>query len=462
VSPLESGGSASRRWTGAAALAALGAAPYLAIAFAGRLAGPEALSCAAGIAAGFLLYLLFLAGPLRRSGARTVTGFVARRLNGPAIPSVTSACVAAVTLLLAVPFVKGAAAVLAGALGAPYAVGVLVSVFAATALAVGPGARRRAVQALCYWLVVASVAIPAGVLLVASGTVHGAVGAVADLGVSIGGSGAEAAPAAGGPALALGSAASLLIALACGTAGLPHVAAASLAGANVRESTSSALLAVGLVSGSLALLALGGANAVPIPGGAALRAAVAAGTLAAFFAGISALAALSAGVLARTLGASSRGSHESAGASRRPAAWVVVAAVFVALGLVGERADAFVLVEWVFALCASTLFPVLVLAAWHVRLTRQGALAGVAGGGVAVLACAALVLSGQATTWSPALYLLVSRPAVWSVLLAFVLTLGVSRVTRATVPENAPDLMLTMHMPEGLAAPVGESGVEQA
>jgi Na+(H+)/acetate symporter ActP len=89
-----------------------------------------------------------------------------------------------------------------------------------------------------------------------------------------------------------------------------------------------------------------------------------------------------------------------------------------------------------------------VLGIWWRGLTARGAGAGVLAGGVT--STVAAVLSLFAPLPSGLAGMLLQRPAVVTVPLAFVTMVVVSRMTRADVPPDVDDLLLRLHAPERL------------
>jgi Na+(H+)/acetate symporter ActP len=104
------------------------------------------------------------------------------------------------------------------------------------------------------------------------------------------------------------------------------------------------------------------------------------------------------------------------------------------------------LITLAFAVAASSLCPLLVLGVWWSKLTPAGAVAGVvAGGGPATVAGVTRILGGQGTGW---LGMLIEQPALVTVPLGFAAMIGVSLLTRATVPAHTGRAMVRMHVPE--------------
>jgi Na+(H+)/acetate symporter ActP len=100
-----------------------------------------------------------------------------------------------------------------------------------------------------------------------------------------------------------------------------------------------------------------------------------------------------------------------------------------------------------FAVAASSFCPLLVLGIWWRGLTDVGAAAGIlVGGGLAlaaVLPAAAGVVSAQ---WQPVL----AQPALFTVPLAFLTMIVVSRRTSDRVPVDVYRILLRLHAPDRL------------
>jgi Na+(H+)/acetate symporter ActP len=104
-----------------------------------------------------------------------------------------------------------------------------------------------------------------------------------------------------------------------------------------------------------------------------------------------------------------------------------------------------------FAIAASSLCPLLVLGVWWWRLTPAGAVAGVlAGAGPATVAGLDRILAGPGGGWPG---MLIEQPALVTVPLGFLVMIGVSLLTRGSVPAHTGRAMIRMHLPEELASP---------
>ena len=105
-----------------------------------------------------------------------------------------------------------------------------------------------------------------------------------------------------------------------------------------------------------------------------------------------------------------------------------------------------VLVGWAFAIAASSFCPLLLLGIWWAGLTWKGALCGLALGGGASSAAVIATMAGVGTTGWPAV--LLGEPAIWTVPLAFITMIGVSLLTRSSVPADVTRKLLALHLPE--------------
>ena len=128
--------------------------------------GADALWYPVGFTAGYLGLLLFVAAPLRRSGAYTVPDFAEFRLGERWLRTLSMMVVAIICVLYLVPQFQGAGLTLNILLGVPDWVGVAVVGIIVVANVVGGGMRSITfVQAFQYWLKLTAVAIPALVLI---------------------------------------------------------------------------------------------------------------------------------------------------------------------------------------------------------------------------------------------------------------------------------------------------------
>jgi len=155
-------------WWNAAAISGeyLSAASFLGIAGLQMKIGSGALWLPLGFTAGYLALLLFVAAPLRRFGAYTISDFAEARLRSTRVRALSAGVVLLIGGFYLVPQLKGAGLTLGEVTGAPYWVGV-VAVGAVVALNVALGGMRGItyVQAFQYWLKTFAIAVPACLLL---------------------------------------------------------------------------------------------------------------------------------------------------------------------------------------------------------------------------------------------------------------------------------------------------------
>ncbi|MGW6695194.1 sodium/solute symporter [Rhodococcus sp. NPDC054953] len=158
--------SVGSRWNAAAISGEyLSAASFLGVAGLIAKYGADALWYPVGFTAGYLGLLLFVAAPLRRSGAYTVPDFAEFRLGSKRLRLLAMLVVAVICVLYMVPQFQGAGLALGILLGIPMWVGAVVVALIVIANVVGGGMRSITfVQAFQYWLKLTAVAVPALVL----------------------------------------------------------------------------------------------------------------------------------------------------------------------------------------------------------------------------------------------------------------------------------------------------------
>ncbi|MDR6906145.1 Na+(H+)/acetate symporter ActP [Agromyces sp. 3263] len=445
-----------RPWWNASAIGGeyLSAASFLGIAGLILLTGSAALWFPIGYTAGYLMLLLFVAAPLRRSGAYTIPDFTEARLESTAARRVTSLLVIVIGWFYIVPQLQGAALTVRITTGLPAWAGSLaVAVIVAVVVAAGGMRSITFVQAFQFWLKLTALAVPVFVVLL---VVNGGE-PPAQL------TPAEAFPASAGPGDLDGyRTVSLMVALLFGTLGLPHVLVRFYTnpdGVAARRTTVIVLVllsvfylfptAFGFLGRAFApdLAAPGESDAlilllpdrlVPGPVGQVLTALVIAGAFAAFLSTSSGLVVSLAGVISQDLlGGSVRGFRIAAVISTFVP--LVVALATESTGLAGS-------VGLVFAFTASTLAPVLILGIWWRGLTARGAVAGMLTG--AVLSGAAILGGSALATWAPGIRPFLEQPAAWTVPLAVLVTVLVSRNDRRGAPRGADAFLTRLHVPE--------------
>ena len=445
-----------RPWWNASAIGGeyLSAASFLGIAGLILLTGSDALWFPIGYTAGYLMLLLFVAAPLRRSGAYTIPDFTEARLESRWARRVTSLLVIVIGWFYIVPQLQGAALTVRITTGLPAWVGsVAVAVIVAVVVAAGGMRSITFVQAFQFWLKLTALAVPVvAVLFVVGGGAPDAVPA------------GEAFPPAAGPGdHDVYRTVSLMVALLLGTLGLPHVLVRFYTNPDGVAARRTTLIVLGLLSvfylfptafGLLGrafapdLAATGEADALVlllpgrlVPGlwGDLLTALVIGGAFAAFLSTSSGLVVSLAGVISQDLlGGSVRGFRIAAVASAGVP--LVVALATEPAGLAGS-------VGLVFAFTASTLCPVLLLGIWWRGLTARGAIAGMVTG--AVLSGVAILGGSAIAAAAPGIRPLLEQPAAWTVPIAVLVTVLASRADRRRVPRGVDAFLARLHVPEG-------------
>lgn len=155
------------RWNAAAVSGEyLSAASFLGVAGLVAKYGADALWYPVGFTAGYLGLLLFVAAPLRRSGAYTVPDFAEFRLSSRTVRTTAMVVVVVVCVLYLIPQFQGAGLTLNILLGVPVWVGAVAVGAIVIVNVVGGGMRSITfVQAFQYWLKLTAIAVPALVLL---------------------------------------------------------------------------------------------------------------------------------------------------------------------------------------------------------------------------------------------------------------------------------------------------------
>jgi len=429
----------------------LSAGTFLGLAGLVLLSGAEGFWFPVGYAAGYLLVLLFVAAPLRRSGAYTIPDFTEARLESRAVRRVTSVVVLVIGWLYIVPQLHGAALALGVvAPGPPWAGGVIVAVLVAGIVAAGGMRAITAVQAFQYWLKLTALLVPAVFLVVA----------LSGGGIDVDPS--RVFPAASGPgAIDAYGTASLMLALLLGTIGLPHVLVrfyTSPNGASARRTTVVVIVLIGVfyaVSSTMALLARVIAPDLASPGvadtvvlalpsrmfpgifGEVLTALLVAGAFAAFLATSSGIVVSLAGVVSQdVLGGGVRAFRIAA---------VLCTAVPLAVALLTEPAGLVSSVGVVFVFAASTLSPVLLLGVWWRRLTARGAVVGMVVGAVS---CGGALVIGGAVGGAGGWAVVLAQPAAWTIPLTTAVIVVVSLLDRRGAPVRVERYLARLHIPD--------------
>jgi Na+(H+)/acetate symporter ActP len=158
----------SPRWNASAISGEyLSAASFLGVAGLVMTYGVDVLWYPVGFTAGYLAMLLYVAAPLRRSGAYTLPDFAEARLHSRTLRGLATGFVVLIGWLYLVPQLQGAGLTLSTVTGAPAWLGAVV-VGAVVTLNVAVGGMRSItfVQAFQYWVKLTAIAVPAAVLLV--------------------------------------------------------------------------------------------------------------------------------------------------------------------------------------------------------------------------------------------------------------------------------------------------------
>ena len=533
----------------------LSAASFMGVAGMVMSSGYDALWYPVCYACGYLFLLLFIAGPLRRFGAYTIPDFAEGRYDSPLFRKIAVLFVLFIGFFYTMPQMKGAGTTLAyifqsvdlrggwldfmaprmngvAMAGFPYWAGVVV-VGAVITLNVALGGMKgiTLVQAFQYWLKLFAISVPAFVLL----SVHGGYGKQLSQAhvVAPGTNAVASAPtldAAGRPVAVLPTKApaddawrqpfgpltskaakaaklsaaesrpyallytySLIIAVVCGTAGLPHILVRFYTnpdGVSAKRTTMWVMILIGVFYVFPPVLGALGRNQIPalyegvgvrgtdkvvleLPRvlggqvGSILSGIACAGAFAAFMSTFSGLLVSMTGALA----------HDVYGRMLRPASTAsermrmfkvcafLVGGLATVLGCFVELMDINFMVGQAFAIAAASYFPLLFMSVWWRGMTMAGAATGMLAGGACSLVAVGLTSLSAfvgkpwlpsaldlTTFWAahPLLRILCEQPAVWCVPLAIGLMVVVSWATRSQVPPDIRMKMLVLHAPEAL------------
>ena len=155
----------SRRNAAAVTGEYLSAASFLGVAGVVLTKGVDALWYPIGFTAGYLALTLFVAAPLRRSGAYTLPDFLEARLGSQRLRKVATWFVVGIGVLYLIPQLQGAGIALSTILPTPIWVGALIVMGLVTVNVIGGGMRAvTVVQAFQYWLKLFAIAAPTFVL----------------------------------------------------------------------------------------------------------------------------------------------------------------------------------------------------------------------------------------------------------------------------------------------------------
>ncbi|HRE07898.1 MAG TPA: cation acetate symporter [Opitutaceae bacterium] len=521
----------------------LSAASFMGVAGMVMSSGYDALWYPVCYACGYLFLLLFIAGPLRRFGAYTIPDFAEGRFDSPIFRKIAVCFVLFIGFFYTMPQMKGAGTTLAYIFpGMPYWGGVvLVGAVITLNVALGGMKGITLVQAFQYWAKMFAISVPIFVLM----SVYGSYGA--HVGVNDGRSvvatpaaAVAGAPSAGattpsavattpdgdvvrkplsskapadqawvspfGPLTTKAAKAagltdeqakpysllytySLIIALVCGTAGLPHILVRFYTnpdGVAAKRTTMWVMILIGIFYVFPPIFGVIGRNLLPelynatgakgtdkivleLPRllnerggiwGSILSGITCAGAFAAFMSTFSGLLVSMTGAVA----------HDVYGRMLKPNATpeqrmrmfkfaaIGIGGVSMLLGAQVEALQINFMVGQAFAIAAASYFPLLFMSVWWRGMTMAGAATGMLGGGLAALACTTVINLSDlkkidlAGFWAthPLLRILCEQPAIWTVPLAIGLMIVVSKATRAQVPGDIRMKMLVLHAPEKL------------
>ncbi len=527
----------------------LSAASFMGIAGMVMSSGYDALWYPVCYACGYLFLLLFIAGPLRRFGAYTIPDFAEGRYDSPLFRRIAVCFVLFIGFFYTMPQMKGAGTALAYILpGLPYWVGVVV-VGAVITLNVALGGMKgiTLIQAVQYWIKMFAISVPIFVLL----SVYGGYGKNLSLNHSASSpavvesvdpaaiqrkplpegkapkdeawiapfgpltskpvkAAADALPVEQRAAfleenkkpLSLLYTVSLIVALVCGTAGLPHILVRFYTnpdGMAAKKTTMWVMILIGIFYVFPPMVGVLGRNFLPelyngltgIKGteqvvlklptllkekygvlGSILSGIACAGAFAAFMSTFSGLLVSMTGALAHDVYGRMLRPNSSAADRLKMFKWcaVLIGGISVVLGCFVEPLEINFMVGQAFAIAAASYFPLLFMSVWWRGMTMKGAATGMLTGGLCALVAAAAtnfsnlaldkgqmgkIFAGFAPMnkyWAahPLLRILCEQPAIWTVPLAITLMVVVSKATRKTIPSDVRMKMLVLHAPEAL------------
>ena len=512
----------------------LSAASFMGVAGMVMLNGYDALWYPVCYACGYLFLLLFIAGPLRRFGAYTIPDFAEGRYDSPLFRKIAVCFVLFIGFFYTMPQMKGAGTTLAYIFpGLHYSVGVIV-VGAVITLNVALGGMKgiTLVQAFQYWLKVFAITVPIFVIaavvghyqshLEANKTTQETV-AAAPAGIERKALPAKApkdeqwiAPFGSLTTKAVDTAIkaaktpeekaaleankkpysllytySLIIALVCGTAGLPHILVRFYTnpdGVAAKRTTMWVMILIGVFYVFPPIYGVIGRSLTPelydavgskgtdkvvlelptlLAGrdypllGSILSGITCAGAFAAFMSTFSGLLVSMSSALAHDIYGRMLKPESSPEQRLKAFKWaaVIIGVVSVGLGTQVEKLNINYLVGQAFAIAAASYFPLLFMSVWWRGMTMRGAATGMLAGGLLALGSIFLTtlsdvygFAGLADFWvaHPLLRILCEQPAIWAVPLSITLMIVVSKLTAATIPADVRMKMLVLHAPEAL------------
>jgi Na+(H+)/acetate symporter ActP len=273
---------------------------------------------------------------------------------------------------------------------------------------------------------------------------------------------------------------SLIIALVCGTAGLPHILVRFYTnpdGKSAKRTTLWVMVMLGAFYVFTPMWGSLGRTVMPIlyasnstdmaiiklptmlgneTLGHILAGITSAGAFAAFMSTFSGLLVSMSGAFAHDIYGKII-KPESSSDQRKTAfkfAAVGIGGISMLLGLLVESFDIAMMVGWAFAIGAASYFPLLLLGSWWRGLTAKGAATGMLVGGMASLVAivTTMLIDKKYVTLevSPLVRSLMEQPAIWGVPLSIALMVGVSKMTAKQVPHDVDTMMLRLHAPEEL------------
>ncbi|MSU58850.1 MAG: cation acetate symporter [Pedosphaera sp.] len=295
---------------------------------------------------------------------------------------------------------------------------------------------------------------------------------------------------------------SLIIALVCGTAGLPHILVRFYTnpdGVAAKRTTMWVMILIGIFYVFPPVFGVLGRNLMPelyngltgVKGtdgivlklptilrekygvlGSILSGVTCAGAFAAFMSTFSGLLVSMTGALAHDV--YGRMLKPKSTSEQRMRAFkicaVIIGGIAIVLGCFVEPLEINFMVGQAFAIAAASYFPLLFMSVWWRGMTMRGAAIGMLAGGLCALAAVTLtnvsnlaldkgpmgkVFAGFAPLnnfWAghPLLRILCEQPAIWTVPLAIGLMILIGKLTKRTVPPDIRMKMLVLHAPEKL------------
>lgn len=369
---------------------------------------------------GLTLLAIFVAGPLRRFGAYTVADFLGYRFHSKRARLVAVIVVMAISGFYAAPQLLGAAQILSMFFGTSYEFGII---FTCTVMIfyVGVGGMKGTTinQALELWIRLVAFLLMAGAAVWGGLHYDKVLETINSFAGSVSGTAAytkegtdvvfdgEKWTHTGNYFPSFWQTISMVIGLALGTIGLPHILLRFYTNPSAKSARKSALMAIGIASvffffavylgtvgralfldGStdpkiISDMIKGGSNMI-VPstaealGGKWLLGLVIAGAFAAIFSNLSGLFIAGSGALAHDLYATffRKNITEKERVFAGKVAIVILGVLYGILGLMVKTASIGHLVALAFTVAASTFTPIFILGIWWRGMTEKGAIAG--------------------------------------------------------------------------------------